>query len=166
MRGSKKGRRGNTSKEFRTRCSLNLFVTNTIGEGLPAQEIQPAYGLRWQIELIFKVWKSQAKIDKVKEVNIHRFECQLLGKLIYLTLHWKLFKWLDHRHRNENNENTLSFWKYYKLADQLIAQFRKASITKSKTNSLLKTLMETPFKKLKLEQKKKKPNNYQAFMTG
>jgi len=166
IRGSRKGGRNNIKEAFKTRCSLNLFVTNTANEILPAQKIQPTYSLRWQIELIFKVWKSQAKINKIKEVNIHRFECQLLGRLIYLTLHWKLFKWLEQRHRSEKNENILSLWKYYKLADQLIAQLRKASITKSKTNSLLSILIETPFKQLKLEPKNKKPNNYKVFMTS
>ena len=166
IKGKKKSGRKNISEAFRTRCSLSLFVTNTDSGALPAQKIQSAYSLRWQIELIFKVWKSQVKIHKIKEVNIHRFECQLLGKLIYLTLHWKLFTWLDHQHRKKNKAHILSFWKYYKLAHQLTAQLRKASMTKNKTGELIKILIETPFKQLKLEPKKKKPNNYQEFMTS
>ncbi|WP_244151074.1 MULTISPECIES: transposase [Parageobacillus] len=38
--------------------------------------------MRWQIELLFKAWKSVFDLDKVKEMKKERFECHLYGTLI------------------------------------------------------------------------------------
>ena len=35
---------------------------------------------------MFKVWKSLFKINRVKKVSLHRFECFLYGKLISIVL--------------------------------------------------------------------------------
>jgi hypothetical protein len=42
--------------------------------------------MRWQVEIIFKTWKSIFHIHGVKPVKIERFQCQLYGKLILLLL--------------------------------------------------------------------------------
>ncbi|APM38848.1 transposase [Clostridium kluyveri] len=50
------------------------------------KQIHEIYSLRWQVELIFKIWKSIFHISNVKPVKIERFKCQLYGKLILLVL--------------------------------------------------------------------------------
>ena len=50
--GKKKGRV--MSKEKRARLGLNLFLTNCPEQMLAASELRKIYGIRWQIELIFK----------------------------------------------------------------------------------------------------------------
>jgi hypothetical protein len=61
---------------------ITMYITNIMPKAYDLQKIYELYTLRWQVELIFKVWKSIYHIDKLKKVKIERFECQLYGKLI------------------------------------------------------------------------------------
>ncbi|WP_339173412.1 transposase [Anoxybacillus sp. FSL W8-1294] len=38
--------------------------------------------MRWQIELLFKAWKSVFDLEKVKKMKKERFECHVYGTLI------------------------------------------------------------------------------------
>jgi Transposase DDE domain len=67
-------------------CGYNLYVTNASQEQLPSSLIRLIYGIRWQIELIFKIWKSIFEIDQVKPMSIFRFECMLYGRLILILI--------------------------------------------------------------------------------
>ena len=44
------------------------------------------YSLRWQIELVFKSWKSYNGLSEVKDKRSERIECFIYGRLIMLTL--------------------------------------------------------------------------------
>ncbi|MCB5956192.1 transposase, partial [Enterococcus sp. CWB-B31] len=48
--------------------------------------VHELYSLRWQIELLFKIWKSTFAIDKVKPVNVQRLKCHVYSKLIVIWL--------------------------------------------------------------------------------
>lgn len=52
----KKGRM--LSKDFKAKAALNLFITNVIDDSLTDGNAWSLYQLRWQVELIFKIWKS------------------------------------------------------------------------------------------------------------
>ena len=43
-------------------CDWNVYVTNTSGELLSIEEVVVFARLRWQIELMFKHWKSDGKL--------------------------------------------------------------------------------------------------------
>lgn len=79
------------SDEYKARCMFNIFITNTGGGTLKAADIIQLYRLRWQIELVFKSWKSLLGIHKVKAVKKERMECQLIGRFIWILLNWKVF---------------------------------------------------------------------------
>lgn len=64
----------------------NIFITNASESQLATSLIYPVYKLRWQIELLFKVWKSLFEIDKIQKMNIFRFQCYLYGKLIAILI--------------------------------------------------------------------------------
>jgi len=70
-------------------CKYNVYITNVPKKDLPTSLVRLAYKLRWQIELMFKIWKSVFDIDKVKHMSIFRFECYLYSKLIaiFITLY-------------------------------------------------------------------------------
>ncbi|MCB2323732.1 IS4 family transposase, partial [Clostridium tagluense] len=65
---------------------ISMYITNIEQEVLSAKQVYEVYELRWQIEIIFKTWKSIFHIHAVKQVKIERFQCQLYGKLILLLL--------------------------------------------------------------------------------
>jgi len=82
-----KGRK--VSEQAKKMCWFNMYITNASKAELPASIVRLVYTLRWQIELMFKIWKSVFDIDKVKSMSIFRFECYIYSKLIaiLLTLH-------------------------------------------------------------------------------
>lgn len=56
--------------EHKIRCRYNAFITNVSRKILPLEKIRKIYYLRWQIELVFKTWKSTFEIHKIKKVKL------------------------------------------------------------------------------------------------
>jgi len=77
------------SADNKAKMGLNLFVTNT---KIPGNKIRLLYTLRWQIELMFKIWKSIGEIDQVKKMKVERFEACLLVKLIWVVINWHIMR--------------------------------------------------------------------------
>lgn len=151
----------NVSKEYKSKARLNMFITNVPEEWIPAEQIKSTYGLRWQIELIFKVWKSQAKISSIKEMKIHRFECQLLGKIIWLLINWKIYCWLL---RNPNRKHLgigYSLWKFYKSAFRWSYKLRGALQSAKKAKDLIDTLKNMNQQLFALEKRIGKPSSFE-----
>ena len=65
---------------------ISSYITNIENNVIKANEIHDYYMLRWQIELMFKSWKSIFKIQQNKTVKIERFHCALYGTLIRIVL--------------------------------------------------------------------------------
>jgi len=53
------------SKEYKIKSRYNIFVKNVPKKTLNRQQIVDSYRLRWQIEIIFKTWKSNLQIHKM-----------------------------------------------------------------------------------------------------
>jgi len=85
LKDIKKGR-GTLNKRSIEWNSVNVYATNTAVDMLTSEQVHHVYSLRWQIELMFKIWKSIFKINKVKKLKIERFKCFLYGRLIALLL--------------------------------------------------------------------------------
>ena len=90
-----KSKRVGISKEHKKKLHYNIYVTNVGADILPASEVRKTYYLRWQIELVFKTWKSFFHINDVKRVKKERLECQLLGRLLWILINWSLFSRLN-----------------------------------------------------------------------
>ena len=88
-------------------------ITNTTPEQIATDSIWPFYRLRWQIELIFKVWKSICKIHEVKKVKQHRLECYVYAKLIFIVLGWQIL-WRIAKVLYHREGKLLSFYKSFK----------------------------------------------------
>jgi Transposase DDE domain len=74
------------SEKSKLVAGLNVYVTNAPWEWVPMEQVHELYTLRWQVEIIFKTWKSLFDIDHCCNVKQERLECQLYGKLIAIFL--------------------------------------------------------------------------------
>jgi hypothetical protein len=86
LKTDKQNKRKGLTKQRLEFCDVNVHITNTTQEQLPDKQVREFYGLRWQIEIIFKAWKSGYHIDKIKKIKIERFECMNYGTLILIIL--------------------------------------------------------------------------------
>lgn len=153
------------SDDFKTRSKLTLYITNTEQNKLSASDIKNIYALRWQIELAFKIWKSQAKINQVKEIKLHRFECQLIAKLIWLLVHRSIFQYLTGWVNNSNPDKSTSIWKYYKHAYRINNIVREIVTKPEKLSRAIDNLARIACRLFLLEKKKGKPSHYQILKT-
>ena len=68
-----------------------ILVTNLPQERLSLREALVLMTARWQIELLFKLWKSHGQIDEWASQKPHRILCELYAKLLaMLVQHWLL----------------------------------------------------------------------------
>lgn len=67
----------------------SLFVTNIPPEKLTLAESFVLARLRWQIELLFKLWKSHGRLDTFATAKPWRILCELYAKLLAMIVqHW------------------------------------------------------------------------------
>jgi hypothetical protein len=70
-------------------CAWALFVTNVPPDKLNAHAVLVIARLRWQIELIFKLWKTHGQVDTSRSAKPSRILCEVYAKLLGLLLqHW------------------------------------------------------------------------------
>lgn len=68
-----------------------IFVTNVPSELLNLHEALTLARVRWQIELLFKLWKSHGRIDEWRTCKPWRILCEVYAKLIAMVVqHWLL----------------------------------------------------------------------------
>lgn len=63
-------------------CDWTLLITNMPEPWVPLDMVRALYTLRWQIELLFKQFKSILRVHQSATGNVHRVRCELYGKLI------------------------------------------------------------------------------------
>lgn len=112
-----KTRNWTVTEDFKIWAGVNVFITNIGNDVLSSKTIPLVYRLRWQIELIFKTWKSHYKIHLYKSMKKERIECYLYGTLLLILLHWQLFSWLQYVFSKENK--ILSIHKFTKVMHYL-----------------------------------------------
>lgn len=102
------------TNEYKNRARFSLFITNVENDKLETELVAELYRLRWQVELMFKNWKSLYRIHKVKAVKRERLECQLLAKLLRIVINWKIYKCIDSIVLQKFKDQSCSTWKVFK----------------------------------------------------
>jgi len=116
--------------------SWSLYITNAPPERLSLEEAVRLYRVRWQIELIFKVWKSEAHLDRVAGRQRPRILCELYAKLTGVVITHVLSapcRWL---------QRELSLTKAYQCLQRLALQFVQSLTDLSKLAEVLTLLQE------------------------
>jgi hypothetical protein len=135
-----------------------LLITNVPQEKLSLKEALTLYGVRWQIEMLFKLWKHHAKIDEWRSHNPHRILCEVYAKLIaVLILHWNFI---------------LAFWAFparslFKAA-QVVQKFAPLLASSFGDTTLLQSTLQLIQNRLQsgcfLNTRSKKPDTYQLLL--
>jgi hypothetical protein len=80
-------KRGYTpSQAYLTLLAWNLFVTNVPAPVWSPQTVGIAYALRWQVELVFRGWKSGLHVATLTTTTKYSTLCYLYGRMLLILL--------------------------------------------------------------------------------
>jgi hypothetical protein len=86
-----------------------FFITNVPAIQWPVEAVGTIYRLRWQVELVFKNWKSLFLINVLKGTRPERIRCLIYGRLIVILVVQRLLALVSVQAVNAQRE--LSFCK-------------------------------------------------------
>ena len=70
-------------------CGWTVLLTNAPAALLSLAEALAARRVRWQIELLFRVWKDEGRLDESRGRKSYRVLCEVLAKLLgQVVQHW------------------------------------------------------------------------------
>lgn len=125
------------SELHKIKLQFNTFITNVSQQVLPVTTIRKTYYLRWQIELVFKTWKSFFAINKVKQVRKERLECQLLARLMWILINWQLFKTYNRHVQNTDGAKGVSTLIFFKRCLKFATTLRLVLLKRMSVTSWL-----------------------------
>jgi hypothetical protein len=83
------------SAELIARQRFTILITNVPKEIWLWEVVGTAYKIRWQIELIFKVWKSQLSVDHLKGTKPERINCLIYARLLAIALIFAFYNGME-----------------------------------------------------------------------
>lgn len=147
-----------TSDEFKNRARFNLHICNIASSDCSWETILKLYRMRWQIELVFKIWKSIMHIDVFPKMRKERFLTSLYLKLLWVFINWNIITHCkNHHYRNE--KRLLSIFKCFQTLKELNTELRKSIlIQKQMLENTLKDIIEKLSHGHWVEKRKKRYN--------
>lgn len=127
------------SKERLLACEYTLIITNIEEESVKGAVILKLYGVRWQVEILFKGWKSVMKFGIIHPMKTDRFLCMLYGHLIWIALTMKIISWCR-----------ILFWNEYKME---LSELKAFKVIKIYHQNLLAIFYQPDFDMIQLIQK-------------
>jgi hypothetical protein len=135
-----------------------IFVTNVPPEQLTLDEAVVLGRARWQIELIFKLWKSHGQVDVLREVQKWRVLCEVYAKILgQIVQHWLLVVscWRDAGRSLAKAAQTLRL--------HLIG-LAKAMRQGARLEEEIETFARCVNAGCRMNRRKKRPNTYQLLL--
>ena len=82
-------RRQKVSQRALALAEWTILLTEVTADRLSVEEALVLMRARWQIELLFKLWKQQGQVDESRSKNPWRILCETYAKLIAMVIqHW------------------------------------------------------------------------------
>lgn len=154
-KAAKKGRR--PSAHHLASCAWTVYLTNCSDTQLADHEVEILYRLRWQIELLFKLWKSHNRLADHRGTDPLRQMIELLARLIaVLVQHWLLLTtgWDDPQ---------LSLVKATRLIRERLPLLIEALADRPRLEAVLHRLEETIRHRCRLNKRRRRPNAAQLL---
>jgi hypothetical protein len=137
-------------------AAWTIYVTNVPEEKLTAEEVVLIGRVRWQIELLFKLWKSFGRIDEWRSQKPEKILCEVYAKLLAMIIeHWVM---LTGAWRNADR----SIWK----AAQTISKHSLwlcYALRHSQLEDVLESLALILKRGCKITKRKKRPATFQLL---
>jgi hypothetical protein len=140
---------------------FNLFVTNVEAEKLPFEKIMPLYRFRWQVELMFKNWKSVFSIHTLGKMKKDRYITMLYIRLILIVINLQIINQVQSLlSKQEQREAILSYRKTLQTLKNSFSEI--LSILRCSHEKAIKLLSEIYYilSKDHWREKRKKRENY------
>lgn len=131
-----------TSDEFKDRARFNLYICNIPSSDFPWESISKLYRIRWQIELMFKVWKSIMHIDVLPKMKRERFLTTLYLKLLWVFINWHIIS-NCRNHFYQTAKRLLSPFKCFQTIKEMNIELRKSLlIQKDRLDNMLEEIIK------------------------
>lgn len=119
-------KRKNLSKQVLAYCDFSVVITNLSLAAFSGAEIYELYRIRWQVELIFKSWKSYLHLGKIaKKMKPDRVITLMYILLAIILLYHKLIS-IEYIYRWNEHKFELSIMKAYAIFQENKDLFIKA----------------------------------------
>jgi hypothetical protein len=121
---------GPVSDQTGLRLRFHPMITNVCEKDLPGEQAFPLCRLRWQSELMFKIWKSVFKTDRIQKMKEARYISLLLCKMLPIVIHGQIARRVHHALSRQDHKASppLSMNKAFKtlscLFDKLLEMLR------------------------------------------
>jgi hypothetical protein len=137
-----------------------ILLTDAPAHLLSLQEGLVLLRERWQMEMLYKLWKQYGRIDEWQTANQWRILCELYAKLIGLLLqHWLiiLFAWQDEQR---------SLVKLAQVVRDSACSFLEALAGSRSLCSVLQSIQRRMRSGCQMNKRRKHPNSAQLLQQG
>ena len=158
LRSEAKRRRQTVSARVLALADWTIFITNAPASRLPLEAVVVVARARWQIELVFKLWKSHGHIDESRSGNPYRVLCDVYAKLVAMIIqHWlSLISLWDYPDR--------SLVKAAQTVRKYALQLGGGLWSQARTIETLETIARVLATGCRINPRQKAPNTYQLLL--